>query len=59
MPDLVEKLLELDDVKVLGYQIKNRAFYIEGFSDIQGRIVTSAFHPVRVDVATLNRTKKL
>ena len=29
MPDLVEELLELDDVKVLGYQIKNRAFYIE------------------------------
>lgn len=29
MTDLVEELLELDNVKVLGYQIKNRAFYIE------------------------------
>ena len=29
MTDLVEELLELDDVKVLGYQIRNRAFYIE------------------------------
>jgi len=27
--DLVEELLELDDVKVLSYKIKNRAFYIE------------------------------
>ena len=29
MTDLVEELLELDDVKVLSYKIKNRAFYIE------------------------------
>jgi len=29
MTDLVQELLELDDVKVLSYKIKNRAFYIE------------------------------
>jgi len=29
MTDLVEELLELDDVKILGYKIKNRAIYIE------------------------------
>lgn len=29
MTDFVEELLELDDVKVLSYKIKNRAFYIE------------------------------